>query len=148
MNTKQKRLDAANHIIVTIASCGRRFFWNRYNERFARFEVDHRGRVWFIDAYSGKRIYTHYSGRWRGFTNGGTLQTLVCHLRDYIVHGKRLRSGIFGPWPEHFCNGDLWGYGDDMRQVRGIAKELGIVAGEERREPKPHPHAMCDGLTD
>lgn len=48
---KQKRIRAehANDLIKTIASHGRKFFLHANSGRLAKFEVDNRGRVWFID---------------------------------------------------------------------------------------------------
>lgn len=128
MNEKQERAKRANALLQTISEHGRRFF--HHDGRVARFEVDERGRVWFIDAYSQKRIYTHYTGRWRGFTLGGTMRWLIESLRDYIRTGKVI-VGHFGPWPDEICRGDLWGYGDDMRAIRKKAVELAIAAMAE-----------------
>lgn len=123
--TKEERLAKANQMIRAIASCGRKFF--AYQDRVSRFDVDGRGRVWFIDKYTQKRIYTHYAGQWRGFSDGGTLHGVAVALREFIIHGKQLRPTTFGPWPEWICGGDLWGYGEDMQSVRDAAKDLGIV---------------------
>ena len=30
-----------------------------------------------------------------------------------------------------YCNGDLWGYGDDMQTVRENAQRLGLISHEE-----------------
>lgn len=126
---KAQRLEAANNMLKAIASCGRKFF--AYQDRVSQFEVDERGRVWLIDKYTQKRIYTHYEGRWRGFSDGGTLHGVIVRLRDFITQGKPLPPTIFGPWPDWICKGDLWGYGDAMKTVRQAAKEFQIVA-----EPK------------
>ncbi len=120
------RLDIANGLLETIATFGRRFF--SHDGRVARLELDHRGRVWFHDHYTGLRIYTHYAGRWRGFTSGGTMRSLIENLRDYIKRGERLHPMVFGPWPDWFCGGDLWGYGDDMEKVRTKARDTGCLA--------------------
>jgi hypothetical protein len=119
--TKADRAALANAFIEAIASCGRKFFF--HNGRASRFEVDARGRVWFIDAYSEHRIYTHYGYRWRGFSEGGTLRSLVEKLRDFIRTGD-LRELHLGPWPKWICDGDLWGYGEDMAKVREAAEPL------------------------
>lgn len=127
---KEERLKAVNEMLEVIASCGRKFFADK--GQTSRMEVDTRGRVWFVDSYSGKRIYTHCPfSKWRGFTNGGTLKSLICHFRDFIVKSKPVPLGCFGPWPEWYCDGDLWGYGDDMEGVRKAAIWLGIVNEQE-----------------
>lgn len=131
--TKQQRADLVNGLVRFIGSRGRRFFWSNDKERFCRMEVDDRGRIWWIDGYTGKRIYTHYDGRWRGFTNGGTLRALVCAMRDYVRTGKPINPNYFGPWQDSFCHGDLWGYGKDvMAEIRSEAISSGVA-----REPIP-----------
>jgi predicted RNA-binding Zn ribbon-like protein len=83
MNDKAERTRKANDLILTIANYGRKFF--QHNGRISRFELDARGRIWFIDAYRESRIYTHYAhGHWRGFSEGGTLRDLVIALRKHI----------------------------------------------------------------
>jgi hypothetical protein len=119
--TKDERASLANSFIDAIASCGRKFFF--HNGRISRFEVDARGRVWFIDAYNERRIYTHYKYRWRGFSEGGTLRSLVEKLRDFIRTGEQPQLHL-GPWPKWICDGDLWGYGEDMAKVRDAATPL------------------------
>lgn len=127
---KQQRLEKANQLIKAIAECGRRFFYNKEHNRTAAIELDPRGRVWLIDDYTGKRIYTHYSHRWRGFSHGGTLKQVVEHLRDFITHGTLLPRTIFGPWPQWYSQGDPWEYGDDMRKVREAAADLGLLSAK------------------
>lgn len=123
--TKAERVINANAFLCAIASCGRRFFL--YESGVSHFELDPRGRVWFIDTYRGARIYTHHTrDAWRGFTQGGTLRDLVIALRDYIRVGDVSRINI-GPWPGWLCGGDLWGYGADMERVPEAARALGLV---------------------
>lgn len=123
--SREQRLNRANQLIGVIANYGRRFFY--HEGRIGRFELGDRGRVWWIDAYSQARIYTHYRGPWRRFTGGGTLKALICNLRDYITKGTPLPPHTLGPWPDWYCGGDLWGYGDDMAHVREAASELGLI---------------------
>lgn len=132
VTTKKDRAEQASRFLATIASCGRKFF--AHNGRVSRFEVDDRGRIWFVDAYRERRIYTHYEGRWSGFSEGGTLRNLVCKLRDFIRTGEQQRLHI-GPWPDLICNGDLWGYGSDMDSVRTAAVACGIVPSNVAVEP-------------
>ena len=130
LDAKRMRAQKANEFLREIAGCGRRFF--HHAGRISAFEADYGGRVWFEDAYSQKRIYTHYRYKWRGFTNGGTLRALVERLRDYISTGHSPNLNL-GPWPEHLCDGDLWGYGDDMQRVRAAAQRLFENATEAQR---------------
>lgn len=120
------RIEAVNKLIMEIGSCGRRFFYNR-DFGYAWMSIDIHGKIWFTDDYNCKCIYTHYSGRWKHFTHGGTMRTLVEQFRDYIQTGKKVFIGYFGPWPEWYCDGDLWGYGaENMKAIREKAIELGI----------------------
>lgn len=122
---REDRLKNANALLRAIANCGRGFF--KHKKRYARFVFNNQYRVFFEDDYTQKQIYTHRKGYWKGFSHGGTLKSLIEHLRDYIKDGKKLNPRIFGPWPEHLCGGDLWGYGEDMKQVRQTAKRLEIT---------------------
>lgn len=123
---KHERAERASQLLAAIAGCGRHFF--RHEGRVSRFAVNEKtGHVWFVDAWREARIYTHYSGRWRGFSEGGTLRWLVQALVAYIVTGDPPRLGL-GPWPADLCGGDLWGYGADMVKVRQAAVELGLAA--------------------
>lgn len=125
---KAERLEKVNAMIRVMGSCGRRFFYSLRYDRFARMEIDSRGKVWFVDDYSGHRIYTHYErGSWRKFSHGGTMRALVIAFRKFIQQGTPVPAGSFGPWPDWYCGGDLWGYGDDMVKVRSKAIALGIV---------------------
>lgn len=125
MSDKQSRVESANELLMTIAYCGRKFFHHGGN--VSRFELDERGRVWFVDGHNGARIYTHYTkGSWRGFSEGGTLRALVIALRDYITQSKQIGQAL-GPFSDWYCEGDPWGYGEDMQIVRQCANRLGIA---------------------
>jgi len=125
---KRKRCEQVNQAIQIIADNGRRFFHNHAANRYASMEVDARGKVWFVDDYSGKRIFTHetaWGGRWRGFSHGGTLKDLVKELRDYICTGKQLHPGYLGP--ERFDDSNIWGYDEaGMKAVREQAGALPV----------------------
>lgn len=89
-------------------------------------EIDDRGRVWFVDSYSGEHIYTHYDGEWRGFTHGGTLKAFITALRRFIKTGEKLNRTHFR-WPHWYSDGDAWGYGEEMVPVREATERLEIV---------------------
>ncbi|WP_244142213.1 hypothetical protein [Pseudomonas gozinkensis] len=77
LTLKRQRCEQVNKVILIIASHGRRFFYDDVTGRYASMEVDHRGKVWIVDEYTGKRIFTHetvWGGRWHGFNHGGTLK--------------------------------------------------------------------------
>lgn len=127
MTEEHKRLEAANELLLAIAVRGRNFFSvMREGRRIISYlELDRRGRVWFVDKWTGKRVYTHYPGRWKHFSEGGTLRGLVIALREFIKRGTPVRR-ILGPWPADYCGGDMWGYGDSMGPIRERARELRI----------------------
>lgn len=144
------RLHRANAMLQVIASCGRRFFSLRADrpnwqgtDRVSRFEFDSRGRGWFIDKYDERRIYMPHPGKWRGFSEGGTLQSLVRALYRYIMTGDPIPRGHFGPWQGWLCDGDPWGYGDAMQAVREAAVRLGIIPTDQ-----PAPSGPSDTAKD
>lgn len=137
MTTKAERVEHANQLILAIASHGRRFFYHAAANRYARIECDPRGRVWFVDDYTQKRVYTHDKGRWRGFTHGGTLRGLVERMRDYITTGWQLPRGVIAPSYAGNRSDNIWGYSADAAAaVREAAFALPIMA------PAPWPADM------
>jgi len=122
MSIRQDRVKTANAMLRIISKHGRRFFL--CEGEVSRFALAKNERVWFIDNYPQQAIYTHYNGRWRGFSHGGTLKTLCVELREYIMGRRDLPLDHLGPWPADYCGGDLWGYGDDMKLVRRECAEL------------------------
>lgn len=127
--SKHSRAEAANKLITIIGSVGRQFFYSTRHHRFAQFRVSWDGTVIFIDDYSGRQIKaTHRWCRWRGFTHGGTLQDLCKAMADFIRTGKPISAYYFGPWPDTYCRGDLWGYGiANMASIREQAIALGVA---------------------
>ena len=132
---KLERLATANKVIEIIAGHGRKFF-STYTEgrsskldpeRVSHFSIQN-GKIWFIDKYSQKAIYVAYRrGRWRHFSEGGTLRDLVLALYDWIRGDPEgFQFHRFGPWPSWVCgDGDLWGYGlEEMAIVREKVKQL------------------------
>lgn len=116
-----QRLDHANRLIEVIAAHGRRFFYSAKHGRHARVEVDRRGHVWWVDDYTGRRIYTHrtpFGNNWRGFSHGGTLRALAEAIRDYITTGTRIHRWRIAP-PMSY--GDLWGYGPEAAVAVQVA---------------------------
>lgn len=127
--TIDDRVDVANKVIQVIASHGRRFF--RYGDHVSAFELHQHGRcrmLFFCDCYTRRWVYVRNYGRWRGFTDGGTMRGLVIKLGEYIRTGCRPVLNL-GPWPDWVCgNGDMWGYGlDAMALVRA---EIGRIFQE------------------
>lgn len=133
---KQVRLEHANALIKIIASHGRRFFWHGGACRYSRLEL-RRGRVYFVDDYTEKAVYTHnttFGNKWRGFTYGGTLRSLVEDMRDYILRGTPIPRWkiVIQQLGADGLEGNIWGYDvKDAQAVRDAAYALPIIA------PKP-----------
>ncbi|WP_163830751.1 hypothetical protein [Spartinivicinus ruber] len=130
---KHQRLEAVNELIKVIATCGRCFFsengdkLNKVENPFiSTMEIDSRGKVWFTDSYTRKRIYTHYQYDWKGFTHGGTLKRLVEFFRNHITRGVQIRSDYFDP-NGSYIGEHPWDYGDDILIVKEAALRLGIA---------------------
>jgi hypothetical protein len=127
----ESRLELVNAVIRVIGSHGRRFLSENSDRRepkedpfFAHFQLDKRNELWYVDRYTRKPILIRLRD-WPGFSDGGTLRSLVTHLGGFITGGAEIDNRLFGPWPQWICRGDLWGYGDDMSKVRdGIAELL------------------------
>ena len=127
--SKTERLGHANALIEIISRHGRRFFRNRESGAIARLELDASGRLWWIDEYRGSRVYTGkvmgYPHRWRGFSHGGTLRSLVEALRGYVLRGELLHPEYIAPSRIDPTNGDIWGYGAEAAAaVRAEANAL------------------------
>lgn len=138
---KQKRADHCNQAIRIIGDHGRRFFYNANRNTYARLEVDARGKVWFVDDYSGIRIYTHptgFGGRWRGFSHGGTLRDLVKSFREYISTGTPINPYYLGQDRLNIENGNIWGYvPESMLAVREQAGALPVFRQTAQEAVRP-----------
>jgi hypothetical protein len=142
-----ERLAHANALIRIIASHGHRYFWHggvhvwdpaaqasvfKPADRYARLEL-RRGRVYFIDDYTGKPVYTHpsrFGNRWRGFSHGGTLRALVEDMRDYVTHGTPIARWkiVIQQLDRADLEDNVWGYeAQAAARVREQAYALPIV---------------------
>lgn len=136
--TKIQRINAANAVLAAVAQFGRRFFFDHHSGRVARFELALNGKLWLRDEHTNRRVYVSYRGKWRWFSNGGTMQRLVEDLGSYIKRGSPISSRHFGPWPQHLCNGDLWGYGPEaMTALRAALAGSPAIAQHRAQEGRP-----------
>ncbi|WP_122523570.1 hypothetical protein [Pseudomonas viridiflava] len=123
---KRRRCEQVNQVIKIIGGHGRRFFFSESKQRYASLEVDQRGKVWLIDDYTDKRIFTHpttWGGRWKGFSHGGTLKALIERFRDYICDGKQIPIGWLGP--ERFEDSNIWGY--DQQSIKAVRDQAAAL---------------------
>lgn len=111
---RNERVGEANALIKVISDYGRRFFYNKERGSVSRFVTNARGQVFFVDHYTGKPIYVAKEGAWDGFTNGGTLKSLVQALANYIRTGHRLSIDWIGPGRLRAEDGNIWGYAADQ----------------------------------
>lgn len=126
---KKERLELANQVIAEIAKRGRRFF--EHKGRIARLEIDQRGRIWYINPQSQKKIYTHYKYEWRNFNGGWTLQQVICRLRDFVRDGHCTINIYRLGFEPH-----TWGYPiEDLLPIWQLAKPMfGDVALKQLEE--------------
>jgi len=128
MTTKQERVDHANELIKIIGSYGRKFFFNKEENRFAKFELRN-GRVYFIDDYKAVAVYVDIRGNWKGFSHGGTLRALVLDMREYIVNKTPVARWkiIIERLGATDLTDNIWGYDAKSAQaVRDAAYALPI----------------------
>lgn len=134
-DNKTERLEHANTLIRIISEHGRRFFMHTPKNgetRIARLEL-RGGKVYFVDDYSQKSVYTHKTAipsRWKGFTHGGTLRSLVEDMRDYIVKGRPIPRWkiVIRQLGSEGLENNVWGYDEkSAEKVRELAYALPIV---------------------
>lgn len=126
-STKQERLDECNFLIEKISTHGRKFFnYQKRTGRTSRLEIGFQERVYFIDGYTGERIYTHRRFcHWRGFSEGGTLKAWVEAMRDYITFGDKCNLDAICPRGIGRDTGNIWGYSDtEADKLRESVKHL------------------------
>jgi hypothetical protein len=97
---KAERLAKANEFIRVIATTGRKFF--SHQDRVSVLCLDGQGRINLIDCYTKRLVYTHYNGEWRGFSQGGTMRSLIIRLREYILGVIPTGAELFDNLPIHY----------------------------------------------
>lgn len=129
--TKQERLDHANALIKIIAAHGRHFFFSLHTGKTAELFIGKQGRVYLIDEYTSKVIFTHkttWPNEWRGFSHGGTLRGMVEMMRDYIVKVEKIPAFYLGIDRRNITDGNVWGYSSEaIKAVRLEASMLPII---------------------
>ena len=118
-----ERMKHANDLIGVISKHGRRFFRER-SGRVAEIVMSERGRLSWIDEYTGTKVSMERAfgaePTWRGFSHGGTLQSLAILMREYIKTGNKIPLGCIA--------GIHWGYVWEATQAcREEAKKLEII---------------------
>jgi hypothetical protein len=110
--TMDQRANEANKVIRAIGKHGRRFLCSVSQRRYSVFYTDAYGQVWYVDHYTGLKVYPFGPDQWPGFTPGDTMKAMVAVLAQYIKEGT--------PVPRsYFDNPYIWGYDDTaMAKVR------------------------------
>jgi hypothetical protein len=125
-STRDGRIQVVNRIIEEIANRGRGFFYSDTTKQTSYFEWTGK-KLWFIDKYTGKRVYPYNHSAHKGFSEGGTLWGLVNDMRYFIIHGEHSNGkyGYGGLRCEH------WGYEQkDMLAIQQLARELRYLRGD------------------
>jgi hypothetical protein len=121
---KLLRCEYANRLIEVISSYGRFFFYSRRHDRVARLRFEQR--VYLHDE-RGVMIEVKASGKWKGFSHGGTLRDLVLQMRNYVMRGERIDPAYLGI-DRQIGAGNIWGYEpEQMRLCREAAQQLPII---------------------
>jgi hypothetical protein len=125
MQTKEDRLKIINQLILEISKMSRGFFYSKSKNKTAEMILE-KGRVFFVDDYSGKKIYAYNTvyNTHRGFSHGGTIWGLINDFREFIVTGGETdgNNGYGGLYCTH------WGVPEEeMKQLRQKARELGYL---------------------
>lgn len=137
----QARLETANSIIRVMASHGRRFFSQDAdcqermpNPFIAHFTVDRNGELWFTDSYTQKPNLVRHR-EWPHFHNGGTLLAIAKMLGEHISKAFPVNNNFFMRSPKWVCDGDPWGYGEEMINVEQEVCALLKVSTEATNTP-------------
>ncbi|PAE17270.1 hypothetical protein CHH91_04490 [Virgibacillus sp. 7505] len=128
MKTKNKadRVKLANELLNMIGRLGRHYFYNKDENAMSIFVIRGRNkRLWFIDKLGFLvNPYESNISNDTGFSEGGTLWSLVHDMREYILtvkatNGNHGYSGLLG---------EGWGYSqEEMQEIIGFAEQIGFI---------------------
>ncbi|MCM3227517.1 hypothetical protein [Terribacillus saccharophilus] len=133
LDTKFARAESINELIKMIGSQGRNFFYDKEKSRLSLFVFSgKKKRLWFFDKVGSKiNPYQSKIANTSGFSEGGTLWSLMHDMREYILtgepsNGKHGYSGLLG---------EGWGYSKkEMDQIVSFAKKIGFIEQSEIKE--------------
>ncbi|RDL44321.1 hypothetical protein DN730_07910 [Marinomonas piezotolerans] len=115
-----ERVDHANELIKLIAIYGREFL--SHEGTIAHIELGKGGKVFYVDAYTRRRVYTNREHvRWSGFSEGGTMQSLISHLKRYILEGTPIDKRLIANPGFYQDGGNIWGY--DQREAEKLREQ-------------------------
>jgi len=118
--TIKERTRAANRIIDAIADNGPRALYSAVSERKARLGLDRYSQVWYIDPFTGMRLYPFAGSTWLGFTGRRNTRDIVEALAKY--------SRDASPLDADFIASLLDGYSEEEKdQVRNQVVLTGAV---------------------
>lgn len=120
-----KRIIDINELIQLIASIDHRTFYCESKNSVACFIFGKRGKLFFVDDYTGEWVYPYELGHGpaKGFSHGGNMWQLVNSMREFIITG---RYGALRDYKE------IWAYSrDGCQKIRQKAKEIGFIMADE-----------------
>jgi len=118
--TIKERTRAANRIIDAIATNGPCALYSPVSNRKARLGLDRVESVWFIDSFTGLRLYPFCGSTWCGFTGSDKLRELVGALANFARDGAPLDAELIASL--------LDGYSEEEKdQVRNQVVLTGAV---------------------
>lgn len=104
-----ERVDHANALIKLIATHGRKFL--SHDGTIANMELGKGGKVFYMDPYTRRRVYTNREHvQWSGFNEGGTMKSLISHLKRYILEGTPVDKRLIANPGFYQDGGNVWGY--------------------------------------
>ncbi|UDF17582.1 hypothetical protein LG951_05170 [Bacillus pumilus] len=116
-----KRINDINELIKLIASIDRRTFYCESKDSVACFIFGKRGKLFFVDDYTGEWVYPYELGHGpaNGFSHGGNMWELVNRFREFIITGQ---YGHLRDYKE------IWAYSrEGCQKIRQKAKEIGFI---------------------
>jgi len=116
-HSKHVRIAQANSFIRVIATNGRHFLSHGGTSGLLLF--DDQQRVRYIDPFTKTHVFL-YGAKWKGFSEGGTMRSLVQCLRQYIQGVIPTGDDLIKKLPLHMD----WGYGPGMDAVRAAAQRI------------------------
>ncbi|WP_067097829.1 hypothetical protein [Marinomonas atlantica] len=106
---ESERVNHANRLIKLIATHGRKFL--SHENKIAHMELGKGGKVFYVDAYTRRRVYTNREHiQWSGLSEGGTMQSLISHLKRYILDGTPIDKRLIAPKCFREDGSNIWGY--------------------------------------
>lgn len=116
-----KREEAANMVLMAIATTGRQLFYGPANDRVARFYLDEFEQAWYVDHMTGMQ-FSPLTRPWIGCSVGDKGRAIIAALERFI------RTGELVP---HKLLQEDWGYGSAMAPLVEQLMKLNVFEKEK-----------------